>query len=421
MATQEFDDWEIVDVQSDPKQTSPKCSSTKINDPTQSQLSCNDDEKKNSMLHTEPALPTNDEECDLAEQYERQQKRLLEEEKKYRQLGQQLEQSILIANNNRTKENKIDKMEYKRIMEENQKTLSQLEAQKEESQNIIQQILRENEELKKKLEEACTQREHDKKQQRHKEKEFAKEVERSKELQHKREMERELIKKEKELVEKEKEILKKEKEGLLLLQQQKGKSRKNNSEEWKCLVCGTNNDESFRYCQSCSQMQHYDESTAELLTIKQTLNAPTWKPCEEQEYGWVLQNNSKMPLKMKVKLTRVGNNKDIAICEEESLVTYEVKAKDELHIIVNARAPALCGKYYTSWQMVTHDNRKVGPVLEMKLDVRSDLTAQQEAKVKQMLCNFGFKNRDDVVAILIATEWDLQLAAQELGDQMNRK
>jgi len=252
-------------------------------------------------------------------------------------------------------------------------------------------------------------------------------VERNKEIQYKRDMERELIKKEKELVEKEKEMLKKEKEGLLLLQQQqqqrqqKGKPRKNSSDEWKCRVCGTNNDGSFRYCQSCSQMQHYDESTTELFTLKQTLNTPTWKPCEEQEYGWVLQNNSKMPLKMKVKLTRVENSKDIAICEEDSLVTYEVKEKDELHIIVNARAPALCGKYYTSWQMVTHDNRKVGPVLEMRLDVRSDLTAQQEAKVKQMLCDFGFKNRDSVVAVLIATEWDLQLAAHELTDQMNRK
>jgi len=167
-------------------------------------------------------------------------------------------------------------------------------------------------------------------------------------------------------------------------------------------------------------MQHHDKNNSSLLAVKEILST-TWKPCEEQEFGWVLQNNSDMPIRIKVKLTRVGNEKEIKICEEGTLMTFEAKANDVMYVIVNARAPSLCGTYRTAWQMTTENNRKIGPILEMQLVVKSELSVEREAKVKKMISELGFHDRDAVVAVLIANKWNVAQAAQDLTDQFQTK
>jgi len=213
---------------------------------------------------------------------------------------------------------------------------------------------------------------------------------------------------------------------LLLLQQQQLHQNNNNintqpQKDWICWVCGNGNGKSLRQCQSCRQSQLYDQNMGQILTLKGILNDDSWKPCEEQEYVWVLQNNSNMPLAINVKLVRVENPNDIAICEEGVLMTYEAKSNGEMCINVNARAPSFCGKYNTSWQMTTQDGRKIGPVLEMILVVKSDLKADQESKIKQMMSDFGFKDRGLVIAALSANKWNVGNATQDLLEQANTK
>jgi len=191
---------------------------------------------------------------------------------------------------------------------------------------------------------------------------------------------------------------------------------------WQCQLCGNENTASLQNCQSCNQSQNYQKNNAEPLTFQKIINNKMWKPCEEQEYGWILQNNSKTPLKINAKLTRfkdIGN--DIVICEEGMLLTYESKQNGQVHVIVNARAPMFCGEYTTSWKLTTNDNRQIGPILEMKLVVKSELKVKQEEKVKQIICDFGFKDRDLVVVALSATNWDIGRATQMLFDQSNAK
>jgi len=189
-------------------------------------------------------------------------------------------------------------------------------------------------------------------------------------------------------------------------------------------MCHYQNKELFTSCQSCTwnrtniQINDGDK----LLTVQGTLNNITWNPCEEQEYGWILQNNSNMPLKFKAKLQRVVKNvKMIAICEEEVWMMYEAQANNKMCVVVNARAPALCGEYNESWQMITEDNKKIGPVLEMKLVIKSNLKEKNEEKVRKMICDLGFKDRDTIVAVLIANQWDVNRAAQHLASQQSSK
>jgi len=239
-------------------------------------------------------------------------------------------------------------------------------------------------------------------------------------------------------------ILKQQEQLLKQQQQQQQEEEKNNKEKpsrkkdvsenkkhwsddefevlWQCQLCGNENTASLQNCQSCNQSQNYQKNNAEPLTFQKIINNKMWKPCEEQEYGWILQNNSKTPLKINAKLTRfkdIGN--DIVICEEGMLLTYESKQNGQVHVIVNARAPMFCGEYTTSWKLTTNDNRQIGPILEMKLVVKSELKVKQEEKVKQIICDFGFKDRDLVVVALSATNWDIGRATQMLFDQSNAK
>jgi len=185
---------------------------------------------------------------------------------------------------------------------------------------------------------------------------------------------------------------------------------------WKCFLCGRENSKSVSYCQSCSLIQHQNI----VLKLQGVLNDKEWEPCEEQEYGWVLQNQSNFPLKIKAKLERVGTDrKEIEICEEGIEMIYEVKAHEEIYVVVNTRAPPLCGKYTTAWRM-TVDNRNIGPLLEMKMVVKSHLSREYEQKVEQMISEFGF-DRDLAVAALSANSWNFTSAVEALFDSTGEK
>jgi hypothetical protein len=159
-----------------------------------------------------------------------------------------------------------------------------------------------------------------------------------------------------------------------------------------------------------------EKSDGELLTMQGVLNDGIWKPCEEQEYGWILKNYSASPFQAKLKLKRVvGSCEEIAICEEGILVNYEAKPYEELYVIAHARAPALRGKYRASWHLVNEEGRTVGPILEMKLVV--NLTSEQEAQVRRMTIEMGFSNREEIVAALVATEWNITFATNLLLEQ----
>jgi len=438
-SVEDLNQWELVDFETQPRQiSSPQRSSTSIgvlvDENGQSQLLSNKDEEKDSILHRKSTTTNEDDEDDdvvhdLQEQYRQQQRLLQAEQTKCCQLTQEMQKTKLIAQNNSN--NHAKQAEYERIIAENKKNLQQLEKQKEESQLVVDQLLQGNEEMKKKLDEICRQREQDKQRELKREKEFVEQLERNKEQHLHSTMEKELILKEKELLKKEKDLVKKEKDELLSLQQKQNQNNINNNKkdpidcevvmDWKCRLCGRNNGKSLRYCQSCNQSQHRTQNNGEILTITKILNERVWKPCEEEEYVWILQNQSDMPLNIKVKLERSRNGKEITMCEEGVLKTYEAKPKGEMNVIINVRAPPLSGAYNVSWQMVTQDKRKIGPVLEMKLVVKSDLKQEQEAKVQQMICDLGFTDRASVVAALTANKWDMGNATHDLLEQASAK
>jgi len=306
---------------------------------------------------------------------------------------------------------------FPRIMDENEKQLQWLKMKKEKSKRVIKKLLLMKDEIKKKLDEVCQEMEFDKQY----------EDEQIKNLQCLREQRQrfEVIRKEKEMIEKQKEGFKKINDLLLLQQEQQEQFCKslfmNNGEFgklWKCLLCDRDNPESQEYCRSCQA----NKIPHELLTLQGILNDNSWRPCAERQYGWVLQNQSNFPFKIKVKLERVvgSGGKEIMVCEEGILMTYEIEAHGEICVVVNARAPSLCGKYITSWQMMTIDNRKIGPRLDMKLIVKSNLNSTHEKKVKQIINEFGF-DRNLVVAALSANDWNINYAMHTLLDASDAK
>jgi len=162
----------------------------------QSQLLCNKDEEKESILRNDSSATEDNEEnddvYDLQSEYNQQQQRLRQEEMKLRQLTQEVEKSVLISKNDLLKYQKfngkarpgyaqsaadtVKQQEYERIITENQSTLQKLEGQKKESQAIIEELLQANEEMKKKLDDICRQRERDEQTQKKRDEEHAKKI-----------------------------------------------------------------------------------------------------------------------------------------------------------------------------------------------------------------------------------------------------
>ncbi|ETO21134.1 hypothetical protein RFI_16070, partial [Reticulomyxa filosa] len=123
----------------------------------------------------------------------------------------------------------------------------------------------------------------------------------------------------------------------------------------------------------------------------------------------------------KAKLERVGNEKEVKICEEGMLMQYKVEKDAELNIVVHARAPALCGKYTACWRLVGEDKNEIGPRLDMILVVKSDLSEDKEKAIRTMMVELGFTDRGAVVAVLSANRWNVAAAAQQLIDEASTR
>jgi len=174
-------------------------------------------------------------------------------------------------------------------------------------------------------------------------------------------------------------------------------------------------DSSSFYSDHSSQKQR-NVATTEVFTVDGVLNDGEWTPSEEREYTWILHNHNNRPLKMKAKLQCMGEKNGVTIREEGVYLTYEGKADEEFHVVVHVRAPPLCGKYNCVWKLINENNMEIDVPLEMKLIVQTNLKLWQEVEVSKII-KMGFRDRDSVVAALLANKWESNLAVLQLSEQ----
>eukprot|EP01083_Nonionella_stella_P003245 9246_1 len=153
----------------------------------------------------------------------------------------------------------------------------------------------------------------------------------------------------------------------------------------------------------------------QLLKTKSLIGEGKFHPNEKRQCGWVLVNKSSSVLKINAQLECVGGDKQehgITVKREKEYV-FALQPKEEIYILVEVEAPPMVGKYAAFYQLVIDNGVKIGEMLEILCDVRSELSKPKEHKIEQII-KMGFNDRKQVIAMLNKKNWNVQKSVDAL-------
>jgi len=160
-------------------------------------------------------------------------------------------------------------------------------------------------------------------------------------------------------------------------------------------------------------------SNPALLKTKGVIGKGKFSPGEKRQCGWVLSNESKVTLKLRGRLECIGSAQDAHGIEVKCEKVYEftLAPGEEVYILIEVRAPSVCGKYCAFYQLVLVENgAKVGELLEVTCEVQGAFDEKRERKIAQII-KMGFADRKKVVATLQRKKWNVQQSINELIKQ----
>jgi len=155
-----------------------------------------------------------------------------------------------------------------------------------------------------------------------------------------------------------------------------------------------------------------------LLKTKSVIGKGKFSPNEKRQCGWILQNKSKVTLKLRGRLECIGGAQEQhgirVLCEKA--YEFSLEPDEEVYILIEVEAPSVCGKYCAFYQLVLENGTKVGELLEVTCQVEGAFTEKRERKIAQII-KMGFADRKQVVATLQRKKWNVQQSINELIKQ----
>ena len=120
----------------------------------------------------------------------------------------------------------------------------------------------------------------------------------------------------------------------------------------------------------------------------------------------IIKNVSGKELSMKTKLVRSSGDSDVGLKYEE-VIDLEMKAEDEMFIMMEVTAPSLPNPYHVFFQMVLldDDTTRICDMLRLSVLVKGQFTEEKENKIKRIY-QMGFNDRKKIIQALKKWNWD---------------
>jgi len=166
---------------------------------------------------------------------------------------------------------------------------------------------------------------------------------------------------------------------------------------------------------SSSAMHSPLNSQLTLLKTKCVIGEGKFRPSEERQCGWILQNKSRSLMKMTAKLECIGGDEDgfgIRVSTEKEY-EFTLKPEEEVFILIEVKAPGIVGRYCSFYQLVMENGVKVGDTLEVLCEVEAQFNKSKEDKIASLI-KMGFDDRKKVVQVLEKKKWNVQQSVDVL-------
>lgn len=152
-----------------------------------------------------------------------------------------------------------------------------------------------------------------------------------------------------------------------------------------------------------------------LLKTKGLIGEGKFRPSEQRQCGWVLQNKSRSMMKISARLECIGGDEDgfgIRVTAEKEY-EFSLKPDEEMFLLIEVVAPGIAGKYCAFYQLVIDNGAKVGETLEVMCEVEAQFSKAKEAKIASLI-KMGFDDRKKVVQVLQKKKWNVQQSVDAL-------
>jgi hypothetical protein len=168
-----------------------------------------------------------------------------------------------------------------------------------------------------------------------------------------------------------------------------------------------------------------------LLKTKQVIGGGKCDPGEVRQCGWLLQNMSKVGVKLSCTLVEETNetehqNKNSSRnsnttsqicsiqCKPEKLYEFSLNPKEEVFVLMEVTAPPCVGNYCKFFRLrMRKGGYKIGEILEVVCQVKAKFSVKREKKIEQIV-KMGFNDRKKVVTMLLKYKWNVEQAINKI-------
>mmetsp|Transcript_38967 Transcript_38967/g.62215 ORF Transcript_38967/g.62215 Transcript_38967/m.62215 type:complete len:496 (+) Transcript_38967:102-1589(+) len=132
----------------------------------------------------------------------------------------------------------------------------------------------------------------------------------------------------------------------------------------------------------------------------------SYRAGEKRQTGWILKNATNNSIDIRAKLELVAGDKEVVTKYDKEPVRYQLKANDEIYVLMELQAPSLPGEYIHVYRLTAVDDEEQQICEKLELNVKVDaLSEAKEAKIRQIF-QMGFIERKKVIMALQKWDWD---------------
>eukprot|EP01083_Nonionella_stella_P016862 47090_1 len=195
--------------------------------------------------------------------------------------------------------------------------------------------------------------------------------------------------------------------------------------EWVCPKCNVTNEWSYKFCPKCGCSQEQwkppkkekkevaadeqdkkMEDAVNVVVLKKVsvINDGTFSPNEERQTGWIVKNISTKEINIYANLVKFAGNSDVVLTFEEKQ-HFEMKANDEMFILIGVKAPAMPKQYHMFCQLLNADGKPICEMLSLPVIVQGEYGQKKEQMISQIY-EMGFNDRNKIITALKKWNWD---------------
>jgi len=172
-----------------------------------------------------------------------------------------------------------------------------------------------------------------------------------------------------------------------------------------CPKCGCNKDQWKPPSKSEENSKEKEEGVGVVLQRMSVINDGVYKPNEERQTGWIVQNCCNKEIDVMAQLVKIGGDSNLHVTFEKSQ-RFQLKPKEESFIMIGVKAPRMPKNYHLFCQLIAIETgEKICDILELKVCVQSQFGQQKEGKIEQIL-KMGFSDREKIITALKKWNWD---------------